>query len=146
VSSDAVTTLNTWHAHAEAINSIQLIEDPPAVLTCSLDKLAKTWHRDGRPLGVLRQGGPRAGDWKFTYDQKGIARDKLIAGGDIMEEVLEMGELEFASDDESDEDDGTFTVDLEGNGFEESACSIRKTPKRVPVNAANVGRRRGVRK
>ena len=62
-----------------------------------------------------------------------------------MEEVKEMGELVIPSDSE-DEDDGTYTVDLDGIGFQETAFSIRKTPKRIPVNASNVGRRRRMHK
>jgi WD40 repeat protein len=145
VSSDAVTLLKMWHAHSDAINNIQLIKEPPSLLTCSLDKLAKVWEHNGRPLGVLRAGGSKPGEWKFTYDQKGIQKAKLSAGGDIMEEVKEMGELVIPSDSE-DEDDGTYTVDLDGIGFQETAFSIRKTPKRIPVNASNVGRRRRMHK
>jgi WD40 repeat protein len=147
VSSDAVVILGMWHAHSDAINSIQLISDPLSLLTGSHDKLAKIWQLDGKSLGVLRQGGNKANTWKFTYDQQGIANTKLEAGTELMEEVEGMGELELASDDseeekEEDDGDGTFTVDLDGIGFQEAAGSIRKTPKRIPVNASNVGRRR----
>ena len=145
---DSVSIVKTWKAHADSINSLQLISFPAAVLSAGNDCMAKLWEVSGMPKGVLRQGGGNfKGNklWNFDYDKYGTYKKKITAGGDIMSEVMEMGELQIdsASDEESDisEDLDDFAKDGEETKQDDSHV-YRKTPKRIPVDARTVGRRR----
>ncbi len=153
MSADVVSVVHTWKAHTDAINSLQIIEDPKSLITCSNDRLAKLWARNGKGLGVLRQGGPMKGErWCFDIDQKGIAEGKLEAGGTLMEEVKEMDALEL--EESSDEDDMSSTLSMpkidvlaisRRGGRDEpeyKALKGRRTPRRVPVTPMTVGKRR----
>ena len=150
VSANSVSIISTWLAHDDSLTSIQLIDDPPAILTSSTDRLAKLWNMNTTSLGVLRQGGPKRGEtWKFGLDTRAIGAKKLEDGGKIMEEVREMEALELDSSDEEDDMSSTLTMmsydPLAGGGSlaaqrEPEVVSYRKTPKRIPVNPATVGR------
>ena len=72
-------------------------------------------------------------------------------GGDIMDEVRGMGELELDSSDEEDDISAALTMisfdplaAKRGSGLDSAdgdvQVSYRKTPKRTPVNPATVGR------
>ena len=90
---------------------------------------------------VLKQGVQRSNpSWCFSLDKEKMSRKKLAQGGEIMEEVRGMGELELESGDESESEGGSelsFGVDQV-----ERACGGRRTKKRVPISARNVGRSR----
>ena len=61
--------------------SIQIVDDPEALLTSSTDCLAKLWEKNGRPMGVLRQGGLKRGEsWNFRLDVHEIGAKKLGEG------------------------------------------------------------------
>jgi len=59
-----------WQAHTDAISSLQLIKEPPSLLTSSFDCLVKVWSLSGKCLGVLRQGEGSylRRHWNFTVD------------------------------------------------------------------------------
>ncbi|GMH60714.1 hypothetical protein TL16_g03109 [Triparma laevis f. inornata] len=138
------------------VTSLQLIDDPQAILTSSTDRLAKLWKMNGTVLGVLRQGGPKRGEtWEFGLDTRAIGVKKLEDGGKIMDEVREMEALELDSSGEEDDMSSTLTMMsydplAAGGGMaglaraerEQESVSYRKTPKRIPINPATVGRRR----
>jgi len=146
---DQVAVTKTWKAHSDSINSLQIIEFPPSILSAGNDRMAKIWEMDGATKGILRQGGTANRVWNFDYDKKGTRDEKLRLGGEIMEEVLEMGKLvlESGSEEEEEEEEGGIMWGLrededEGEGgVEESKAVFRKTPKRVPVDARTVGRK-----
>ena len=157
MSTNVVSIIATWPAHSDAVTSLQIIDDPASLLTASTDCLARVWERNGRLMGVLRQGGLRRGEaWEFELDMAGIGEKKLEFGGAIMSEVRGMGDLELDSSDEEDNVSATLTMisldplaikTREGGTEEEKVEKMyRRTPKRTPVNPATVGRRRGKRK
>ncbi|CAM9151762.1 unnamed protein product, partial [Discosporangium mesarthrocarpum] len=72
---DEMEPLASWEAHGDSITSLQVIEDPPSVLTGSLDHSVRLFSLDGNPLGVVIQNG-RLGNapWKFVPPVPGRAR------------------------------------------------------------------------
>ncbi|GMI16999.1 hypothetical protein TrLO_g12132 [Triparma laevis f. longispina] len=126
------------------------------VYDAGADRLAKLWKMNGTVLGVLRQGGPKRGEtWEFGLDTRAIGVKKLEDGGKIMDEVREMEALELDSSGEEDDMSSTLTMMsydplAAGGGMaglaraerEQESVSYRKTPKRIPINPATVGRRR----
>jgi len=145
---DSVSITKIWKAHTDSINSLQLIEFPEAILSAGNDRMSKLWDVTGIPKGVLRQGGTHL--WNFDYDKIGTYEKKIKEGGEIMDEVMEMGELEIdsASDEESDVSEDLmddFKDDGGGRGGGESESRedkkmYRTTPKRQPIDARTVGR------
>lgn len=47
VSSNTVCVMRSWKAHADIVTSLQIIEDPPAILTSSADRVAKVRAQEG---------------------------------------------------------------------------------------------------
>ena len=56
-----VPVLQRWQAHRDGIIGVDLILDPPALVTCSHDRLVKIWSTRGKKLGTLRQGEDATG-------------------------------------------------------------------------------------
>lgn len=60
--------LNRWEAHTQPITSITKIDDPRALISCSLDKYVKVWSLEGDLHGyfnLLRLGKK---SWEFPFD------------------------------------------------------------------------------
>jgi WD40 repeat protein len=53
-------------AHKESISSIQFVEDPPCLVTASLDCLVRVWKLNLDPLGTLTQQHTADNPWKFN--------------------------------------------------------------------------------
>lgn len=69
-----------WNAHRDSLSSLQVVVDPPSVITCSHDKSVRVWNLKGDPLGVLtlsradqkkieRQELPPLPRWTFSVDE-----------------------------------------------------------------------------
>lgn len=87
---DAPVQTQSWRAHTDGIMSVQLIQEPPSILTGSYDRLAKVWGMDGSLLGVLQQGGVRQ-PWKFKVDT--AAKIRRLTG--VAERALDTVASEF---------------------------------------------------
>ncbi|CAM9349206.1 unnamed protein product [Choristocarpus tenellus] len=52
-----IEPIKSWSAHTDSINSLQIIQDPPSILTCSLDHSVRLFSLDGNQLAVVIQDG-----------------------------------------------------------------------------------------
>ena len=50
-----VASLLSWRAHADSVQAIQVLQDPPRVLTAGYDHLAILWDFEGVRINVLAQ-------------------------------------------------------------------------------------------
>lgn len=73
-------SVKEWHAHKDLILTIQTIEDPRGLLTCSADRTVRTWDWRGQLWGVIAINAPEVpANWMFPFDweakrQKDIAK------------------------------------------------------------------------
>jgi len=74
-----IRVLARWEAHPDSsISSIQVIRDPPSILTAAADGSVKVWRMDGKSLGAIvpsrretalvRLGLARPPEWSFRLD------------------------------------------------------------------------------
>ena len=89
-----------WRAHTDAIYSLQLIEDPPTLLTSSFDRLVKVWTLDGTLLGVLRQGEEMSGKrWRFNVDLEAKQKKDRKRASEV---IARVNDRSLDSDEEDD--------------------------------------------
>lgn len=62
--------------HVSYSNSLQVIPNPPALLSASRDKRARTWSHTGEYYGTLRQN-PGGGRWFLPIDIKTRNEEEL---------------------------------------------------------------------
>jgi hypothetical protein len=64
---ESVEIITRWNAHYNAVTSLNLIENPPGILSSSKDKRVRVWDRSGIYWGSLRQSP--GGSWNFPLDR-----------------------------------------------------------------------------
>ena len=116
-----VKLCRSWKAHSDAVYSLQLINEPPALLTSSFDRLVRIFNYQGDLLGTLRQGEEYCGyNWKFHVDVE-ARRAKQI---EIAERVIiEMEQVIVA---ESIQKDQTDKIQKETGEFDSTSCNSEK--------------------
>ena len=115
-----------WSAHADSILSLQVINDPPSLITSGYDRIVRLWDQSGKSLGKFQRGHMNRTDWSFKADVEKFARNKRDEANNIIkhinkvvsaeEQIRKMGDFENANPfyDVSDgEDDGNSNSDSE---------------------------------
>ncbi|GMH51993.1 hypothetical protein TrRE_jg4923, partial [Triparma retinervis] len=64
---DDVTLVVAFPAHKEAISTLEIISDPPSILTSSVDCSILLWDMDGNAMGTLTRGRESDSWWKRTW-------------------------------------------------------------------------------
>jgi hypothetical protein len=74
---------HVWQAHSDSVSSLHAIAEPPAVFSCSADRLATVWSHDGETcFGTLRRRrrpDVEEDSWSFPVD--GVAeshRERML--------------------------------------------------------------------
>ncbi|CAK9105709.1 Lissencephaly-1 homolog [Durusdinium trenchii] len=84
-----------WHAHADGVASLQVLDDPTAILTCGGDKAIRLWRYDGKQLGSLDSNERKAlavkrvtKTWDFPIDMESRRRRELIEAQTLMDRIF----------------------------------------------------------
>ncbi|KAJ0399503.1 hypothetical protein ATCC90586_007532 [Pythium insidiosum] len=88
------TRLQQWRAHGDIVYSIQVISEPPSLITSSFDRRVKVWSLSGECLGILMQGEMDLSrrPWKFRPDYDARERRKELAVETVIEEIHKLSE------------------------------------------------------
>lgn len=110
VSEEDVALLVSWRGHRGNIRSLQVVDEPRGILTCSSDKTVKVWAFDGQCLGDLtgeqsqqtqptkkppqEQEDPDAprdydGVWKWEVDDETVSRERRLQAEQIWDQLKE---------------------------------------------------------
>ena len=78
------------HAHAEAITSIELIEDPQSLITCAMDKKVKIWSRSMELWGCINLLSTEEPEqWYFPYNWEKKRAEDAAQVLDVMKKIDE---------------------------------------------------------
>lgn len=148
VNASSTSAKKHWSAHSHQIDSIQIIQEPLALLTASFDCLVKIWSIEGILLGTLLQGDISLStrDWNFTVNVQGHEKRRMEHADDVIEKMKQLT-LETAV--KTEENRPATPVDLECTLLDASDLNFdipalepaRKTPRRKPITPRNAGRR-----
>eukprot|EP00903_Cladosiphon_okamuranus_P013183 g12296.t1 len=76
--------IGSWEAHTESIISMNLVDDPPTVLTSAMDRLVKLWSTAGDLRGILREKQQPDTPWKFRVNRQAHEDRKLRSAEDLI--------------------------------------------------------------
>ena len=100
-----VSITRTWSAHNVAVNSIQIIDEPNTILTCSQDQSIRIWTNQGNELGYLDANElkgihvlKRDIVWNFPVDMKKRRQLELERGSKVLNDLLLKHHLELTSE------------------------------------------------
>ena len=83
----SITRIAKWSAHSDSILSMQLINDPPSLVTSGYDRLVRVWTQTGTSLGKLQRGHMNRSDWNFKADVQKFAQQKRDEASEIIERI-----------------------------------------------------------
>ncbi|GBG27765.1 WD repeat-containing protein wdr-5.1 [Hondaea fermentalgiana] len=85
----------SWMAHEAGVSSIEILQDPDAVLTCGGDKAIRLWTRSGDPLGMLDANERKALQvkrtfkvWQFPIDMDSRRKRELADAQRVVDRIL----------------------------------------------------------
>eukprot|EP00903_Cladosiphon_okamuranus_P013184 g12296.t2 len=83
--------IGSWEAHTESIISMNLVDDPPTVLTSAMDRLVKLWSTAGDLRGILREKQQPDTPWKFRVNRRTKTASSVVVGliGGVCADLLE---------------------------------------------------------
>lgn len=94
VTHEDVTLIAAFPAHKEDITSIELIQDPPSILTSSVDCSVMLWDMDGNAMGTLTRGREADSiwrrDWSFPINKEARRQAHLDEAMSVYHSVREM--------------------------------------------------------
>mmetsp|Transcript_5933 Transcript_5933/g.11892 ORF Transcript_5933/g.11892 Transcript_5933/m.11892 type:complete len:1682 (-) Transcript_5933:15-5060(-) len=94
ITEDDVTLICAFPAHKEAINTLEIIQDPPSILTSSVDCSVMLWDMNGNAMGTLTRGREADSMWKRTWsfpiDKAGRRKAQLDEALSLYHSVREM--------------------------------------------------------
>eukprot|EP01029_Cantina_marsupialis_P010351 TRINITY_DN2354_c0_g1_i1.p1 TRINITY_DN2354_c0_g1~~TRINITY_DN2354_c0_g1_i1.p1 ORF type:complete len:1690 (+),score=531.32 TRINITY_DN2354_c0_g1_i1:171-5240(+) len=91
-----VKLIHQWSAHDDGVRSLQLVHNPPLLLTSSFDRRLRLWAPDGTKKGELatRMGSAPPTKWEFNIDVEKIRCRKLDESANVMVEMKDEEEAE----------------------------------------------------
>jgi hypothetical protein len=103
----SITRMAMWSAHADSILSLQVIKEPPALITSGYDRLVRLWDQSGNSLGKFQRGHMNRTDWSFKANVEKFAQNKRNEANNIIgrinrvvsaeEQKRKMGDFENAN-------------------------------------------------
>jgi WD40 repeat protein/Ca2+-binding EF-hand superfamily protein len=97
-----IQLIAAWPAHTGSLTSIELISDPPSILTAGVDNAVHLWDMKGNERGCLTRGRELDSMWKkawsFDIDKLSFENAKLANAEAVYDCVLEMERKEALQD------------------------------------------------